>query len=159
MYFVTICTHEKKCLLGRVAGSRVEPSRLGQVAAECWLRIPEHFPRVQLDAFVVMPNHLHGVLVLHRDWKTMRAQHAAPLRRAGVPAVKVAPASLAAIVRSFKSAVTRRARQQPGFAGPIWQRNYYEHIIRNGEDLCEIRRYIWENPQDDSLKTGVSFRV
>ena len=152
IYFVTICTHRKKCLLGSVANDRVALSALGEIVRECWMRIPEHFPRVKLDAFVVMPNHLHGVLVLHRTTASHRAQHAAPLQPTRNTDLQSEPnvksGTLSAVIRSFKSAVSKRAhREWPGTPSSTWQRNYYEHIIRNGGDLDQIRRYIRNNPQ------------
>ncbi len=146
LYFVTVGTHRRKNLFGHSVSGRVELSRVGRIVRECWLYIPEHFGHVGLDAYVLMPDHFHGILVLYRKTKSDRAQHAAPLQVNKSVAMQVAPASLAATVRSFKSAATRSARQKLSFAGPLWQRNYYEHIIRNGSELEEIRRYIAENP-------------
>ena len=150
LYFVTICAHERKSLFGRVAQDAVSLTRLGKIVRECWVGIPCHFGRVDLDAFVVMPNHLHGIIVLRRFPKAVGAQHAAPLQTEGSvgrPNNGVPPGSLPVIIRSFKSAVTQRARKElGGIHTPVWQRNYYEHIISDGKDLDEIRRYISENP-------------
>ncbi len=125
---------------------------LGEIVAACWSAIPEHFPSVKLEEFVVMPNHVHGILVIVDS--CVGAQHAAPLRRAPLQRpidrggrVNVTPGSLGAIIRSFKSAVTKRINELPNalISNP-WQRNYYEHIIRNERDLERIRQYIADNP-------------
>ncbi len=120
----------------------MRPSDSGAAAAEYWAAIPAHFPNVELDAFVLMPNHLHGIIVI----TPVGAQHAAPLQsEAGHLNVK--PGSLGAIVRSFKSATSKAVHALPdGQATQIWQRNYYEHVIRNERELQAIRRYIELNP-------------
>lgn len=155
LYFVTICAHQKRCIFGSVSNGEIRLSRLGQTVRECWVQIPYHFARVELDAFVIMPNHIHGVLVLHKDWRAgspaLRAQRAAPLqssRPVSGPGKQVAPRSLAAVIRSFKAGVTQSARARALlYPGPLWQRNYYEHILRRGDDLSDIRQYIAQNPR------------
>jgi REP element-mobilizing transposase RayT len=144
-YFVTLLTYRRRLLFGEVAEDDVELSTLGCVAEECWLTIPDHFPGVELDMFVVMPNHVHGIIVINR-WETntsyVRATHVSPLQSRGPQS-----GSLGAIIGSYKSAVTRRInriRETPG--APVWQRNYYEHIMRNERSLNAIREYILHNP-------------
>ena len=143
VYFVTVCTRNKECSLGEIIDSQVHLNELGRKVRECWLQIPYHFPNVQLDAFVIMPNHVHGIVVIN-----VGAQHAVPLQRPELAAFgKSVPASLPVIVRSFKSAVAKRLNESLGIRGhQLWQRNYYEHIVRKGGDLDKIRRYILENP-------------
>jgi putative transposase len=147
-------------MFGDVVGGTEILNATGQVAATCWLEIPRHFPNVTLDEFIVMPDHLHGILAIHEvgDALDVGAQHAAPLplrrhatvsRHASVRAAapRVVPGSLGAIVRSFKSATTRRIndiRRTPG--GSVWQRNYYDRIIRDDRELYRARRYIRSNP-------------
>jgi REP element-mobilizing transposase RayT len=155
-YCVTVCAVERAGLFGEVSdGSVMRLNGWGEIVAACWEAIPAHFPNVELDAFVVMPNHLHGIVVINEDWKTgttlVGAQHAAPLQP--TPSVssktfaKVAPGSLGAVVRSFKSAVSREInllRGTPGAA--VWQRNYYEQIVRDEKMLNALRQYIEANP-------------
>jgi putative transposase len=132
-YFVTICatTH----LFGRVRSGEMILSRFGDIARECWTHIPDHFLHVRTDAFVVMPDHVHGILLL-RDHE--RRISAVGCIRAG---------SLGAIVRSFKSVVAARVKQlRGGGVGAIWQRNYFDRIIRTAADLDRVRRYIMNNP-------------
>ncbi len=162
-YFVTICAWQRECLFGEVMAGDVRLNNLGLMALECWNGIPSHFPQVELDAFVIMPNHVHGIIILNDDHTYVgarhaspgfdgrvgptarakgRATHASPLRGAGPK-----PRSIGAIVGSFKSAATKRinqSRDNPGV--PVWQRNYYERIIREDRELDGIRRYIAENP-------------
>jgi putative transposase len=136
-YFVTMCAHRRACLFGEITESEMRLNQTGLIAADCWREIPEHFPAASLDEWVIMPNHLHGIVIIS-DETDVRAQHAAPL-----PA-KAAPLSV--IVRSFKSAVTKRVNAIGATDGPIWQRNYYEHVVRDEHALDRLRRYIFENP-------------
>ena len=158
-YFITICTQGHALLFGDVVGDTVRLNECGDTVWACWNQIPNHFPQAEMDACVVMPNHVHGIIVMTARTPDMAvgtqyvgAQHAAPLhiapgsaplpRRPGVQ-----PGSLGAIVRSFKSATTQRINARRGVPGaPMWQRNYYEHIIRNDQSLQRIREYIKNNP-------------
>jgi REP element-mobilizing transposase RayT len=109
-----------------------------------WAAIPAHFPHVDIDVFVVMPNHVHGVLALNSG--PVEAQHAAPLR-SGFTNRPVTSGSLSAIVRSFKSATAKAINDLRNSRGsPVWQRNYYERIIRSEPELYRIREYIANNP-------------
>jgi len=144
-YFVTVCTFERKCVLGTLHEGHIGLSELGESVRECWLVIPRHFAKVNLHEFVVMPNHLHGIVEI----VSVGAQHAAPLlggdSNAGNPAF-VKPGSLGAMVRSFKAAVTKKARRQLGWNGEVWQRNYFERVLRDGKEIAGAGRYIAENP-------------
>jgi len=142
-YFVTIVTRDRTCLFGEIAEGAVRLNQMGHIVRECWLAIPDHFPHAMLDEFVVMPNHVHGIIVLNGT-ENVGARHAVPLpEQFGKPI----PGSIPTIIRSFKSAVTKRINDHRGTPGvPVWQRNYYEHIIRNEDDLEAIRRYIACNP-------------
>jgi REP element-mobilizing transposase RayT len=142
-YFVTFCAYEKKCVFGRIAGGAMALSPLGQIVHECWTAIPLHFPNVRLPALVVMPNHVHGVIEIVCQ---AGAQHAEPLQEASDRAAQVRAGSLAAMVRSLKAAVTKRARAELRYAEEIWQRNYFERVLRGGQDLADTCRYILENP-------------
>jgi len=140
-YFVTICTHRHKFLFGKIVDSAIQLNRLGNVVNKCWLEIPHHFPNAEVDAFVIMPNHIHGIVSIVDNCRGTACR--APTEKFGRPA----PNSLPTIIRSFKSAVTKRInslRQTPG--ARLWQRNYYEHVIRNETDLNDIRQYILDNP-------------
>jgi putative transposase len=137
-YFLTMCAHNRRPLFGSILNGHVRLSSIGQIVRECWCEIPHHFSQARLDRFVIMPDHLHGVLILEGS-----SLHPGPrVQREFGTAIR---GSLATIVGAFKSSVTRRLRQQ-GMKGHIWQRNYYEHVIRNDDALWAIRRYIVTNP-------------
>jgi len=160
-YFVTIVTHQRDCLFGQIINEEMQLNELGRIADECWRLIPDHFTNVELGAYVIMPNHVHGIIVIHANENGMAtnslpfvgARHASPLPLRGVK-----PYSIGAIVGSFKSAVTKRIGRELNATG-IWQRNYYEHVIRNHEDWDRIHRYIESNPsmwaedKDNPLKS------
>jgi REP element-mobilizing transposase RayT len=137
-YFVTICTKDRACLFGDVADGVMRLNQMGHIVRQCWLAIPDHVPPVLLDEFVVMPNHVHGIIVL-----------VSPLQNDDTPTRPRGPQrqSVGSIVGSFKSAATKRINEQRGTPGaPVWQRDYFEHIIRNDESLNRIREYILNNP-------------
>ena len=136
-------------IFGNIEDGEMMLNDVGRIVGNVWNDIPTHFPGVELDAFVVMPNHVHGVIVIdgNDDGEIVSragvgARHASPLRPCGA-----VPRSLGAIVGSFKSAVTKRVNENCGTPGaPVWQRNYYEHVIRDEGDLERIREYIDNNP-------------
>jgi putative transposase len=143
-YFVTIVTYERDRLFGKIENGEMTLNDFGKIADECWRAIHDHFPFVELGAYVVMPNHVHGVLIINdngRDTGFVGARHASPLLQKpnGTP-----PHSLGAIVGSFKSAVTKRIGREHKATG-IWQRNYHEHIIRDEREMDNIWRYIENN--------------
>ena len=139
-YFVTVCTSGRACMLGQIVDDRPILSDIGRAVSKSWLALPAHFFDVSLGDFVVMPNHVHGILVL----RVAGAKHASPLH---LPPRGTSPGSLAAIIQSFKSAATRGVNQQQGVSSrKLWQRGFYDHIIRDDAELNRIRRYIEENP-------------
>ena len=151
-YFVTVCTDLRACSF--------ESDKVKQVLEQTWREISDHFRHARTDEFVVMPNHIHGIVwILERDGvsgepsrvrpREVGAQHAAPLRYGARRTSRraVQPGSLGAIVRSFKAAAARRinlARGTPGL--PVWKRNYYERVVRNEGELRRIQEYIQLNP-------------
>jgi len=142
-YFVTVCTSGRSCSLGDVAEEQVCLSEVGELISVCWQDLPIHYQHIELDEFVVMPNHMHGIINIVDNRRGTASR--APTRREqfGRPVA----GSLPSIIRSFKSASTRRInvmRHTPG--NPIWQPNYYEHVIRTENELSQVRRYIQENP-------------
>ena len=150
-YFVTICARERKHVLGRVKGGKVVLSDVGGIVAESWQWLAERHPYVALDVWVVMPNHLHGIIVIndgepHGDMDTSRSRGAS--RRAPTvigPPLKRKP--LGQLIGAFKTVSTKRINQTRGTAGmSFWQRGYYEHIVRNERDMDRIRWYIIDHP-------------
>jgi REP element-mobilizing transposase RayT len=139
-YYVTICVHPhfwRRDVFGRIRDGVFCPNRYGRIVESAWDDLPNHHQTVSLDAFVVMPNHLHAVIVLTNDvgddWKI--AQFAEPQAD-----------SLGLIVGALKAAVTREVRRLRGDKTEVWQRSFYEHIVRDEKALDAIRRYIVENP-------------
>lgn len=138
-YFVTVCTYQRKNLFGEIQQDSMRLNHYGRIAEESFVAIPEHFDNTQVDEFVIMPNHIHGIVVI----SNVGARHAVPFSAFGKPMAN----SLATIVASFKSATTKQInnlRQTSGVS--VWQRNYYEHVIRNEQSLHRIREYIANNP-------------
>jgi putative transposase len=135
-YYVTICTSQRARLFGHIVDGRMTLSDLGHVAEQEWLQTPHIRPNVCLDAFVVMPDHFHAIVVI-----TDRAEVTA------TSGFRSPSHTLGAIVRGFKAAVTKQANTISVTSGLIvWQRNYYEHIVCDDADLDRIRRYIAANP-------------
>jgi len=128
-YFITLCAYNRESLFGDVQTGKIILSQFGQIIYNKWNQIPKHFQNVQLDEFIIMPNHLHGIIIIvgakHSTKDSSKNLHhkqknASPLRPNGTK-----PGSLSA---------------------PFWQRNYYDHVIRNDKELNEIREYIINNP-------------
>jgi putative transposase len=151
---VTVCTRERACLLAHVVNGEMRLNEAGEIAQRCWENIPHHFPLVELDAFMIMPNHVHGIIVIQGRGEASAVpihvsrasskSDASPLRQRPNG---TQPRSLSAIVQNFKSISTRKmnaARSTPGT--PVWQRNYHEHVVRNDDDLQRIREYVLGNP-------------
>lgn len=137
-YFVTICARTRAPRFGDIVSGTVRLRRAGQIAQELWLEIPGHFSNVQLDEFVIMPDHMHGVLILLPQLD-LRAR---PRRFADS-----VPRSLSTIVGAYKAEVTKRVNALGSAGGEsVWQRNFYEHIIRSPRALQRIRTYIRDNP-------------
>ena len=141
-YFVTICTYQRICLFGDVVLDTVNLNGMGLTVRDEWLRTAEIRGNVQLDTYQIMPNHLHAIVMIAEQSTgggTVGAHGCAPSIRQ--------PRSLGSLIAGFKSAATKRInqiRRTPGVA--VWQRNYYERVIRNEQDLDTVRRYIEENP-------------
>jgi len=145
-YFVTIVTYQRNCIFGNIVNEEIQLNAFGKIADECWRAIPDHFPNVELGAYIVMPNHVHGIIVINdRADASASARrgtiYRAPTEQFGKPII----GSIPTIIRTFKAAVTRRIGRELNATG-VWQRNYYEHVIRNHEDWDRIHRYIESNP-------------
>jgi putative transposase len=156
-YFITICTFQRECLFGEIVHGEMKLNDFGQVAMDCWQAIPDHFDRVILDAFVIMPNHIHGILVIPDDGRGIALQCPYKFTQHHNKSTfgKMVQGSIPTIVRSFKSATTKQINILRNAIGtPVWQRNYYDHIIRDEASLNHIRRYVQTNPavwQGDQL--------
>lgn len=142
-YHITLCTKARQCLFGDVVKGEMRLNSLGYIAFTCWQAIPNHFPHVELDAFVIMPNHLHGILVI-TDAIVGTQQCCVPtVEQFGKPVA----GSIPTVIRSYKGAVSKCINVICNTKSiSIWQRNYYEHISRDQQSLGNIRQYILENP-------------
>ena len=162
-YYVTLVTYERACLFGEIREGEVWLSAIGQIADRAWREIPEHFAGVTEDDYVIMPNHVHGIIWIEGPdlevtgemelEREVGARHASPLRGNGGSNPRgVKPHSLGAIVGSFKSAVTKQIHKIRGYEHlRVWQRNYYEHVIRDEKAYEEIVCYITANPSNWEL--------
>lgn len=129
-YFVTILAHRRLHLFGNIENEVVTLSKIGEIITSCWQQIPEHNPNVELDAHVIMPNHMHGILILHDT--------------------DGAKSSLSQIINTLKGAVTRIARKSTlniDLEHPIWHRSFHDYIIRKEESYRYILNYVHTNPQ------------
>ncbi|MBE9226591.1 transposase [Phormidium sp. LEGE 05292] len=155
-YFITICTWQRECLFGQIINGEMQLSHWGEIVNSHWQNLPKFHPNLELDEFVIMPNHLHSIIVLinnnsvgagladmsERKQITSRQNPPFP-----VPQKQQNCKNLPEILRGFKTFSARRINQMRRNCGvPVWQRNYYEHIIRNDESLQHIRQYIINNP-------------
>jgi putative transposase len=149
-YFITICTLNRECLLGEIHDRKMTVSPAGEIVRREWLHTPIVREEIEWDTFVIMPNHLHGII-------SIRTRRGDPAGRPAYQSITNRPFqqniptlksnTIGAIVGQFKSNATKNIRESacPGF---FWQRNYYEHIIRNESELRQIRRYILANPDN-----------
>jgi len=169
-YFVTICTHGGVCLFGNIVDAEMRMNELGKIVAEEWVHSKQIRAEIELDEWVVMPNHFHGIVVITdgrrgdrpvaRPQTTTKTSPAAvavggrtPFAPTGSNVGRILrpkgpkPLSLSSFIAGFKSSVTKRVnefRKTPGLV--VWQRNYYEHIIRTDDDLNKVREYVSLNP-------------
>ncbi len=153
VYFITICTHNRECLLGEIKNDKVELYVAGQIIEKWWVVLPNKFTNIKIDEYIIMPNHFHGIITIvetnvgadlrvcpNNNGKDMdlQGEHiGSPLRK---------------IIQWFKTMTTNeyirgvKHNILPSFHRKFWQRNYYEHIIRNEDELKKIREYIRNNP-------------
>ena len=138
-YFVTLCTQDRQCLFGEVVDGDMRLNDWGQIVADTWEWLATQYAHVELDGWIVMPNNVHGIIVIHNDG-CRGGSRTAPTR----PATRK---PLGRLIGAFKTVSTQRINELRGSPGmPVWQRNYYEHIIRSEESLSRIRQYILNNP-------------
>lgn len=143
-YFVTICTYQKECLFGDIINGEMQLNDMGTIVRQCWNDIPRHFSHAIIDEFIVMPNHIHGIVIFNVGAKNSdRAKNILPLQHG-------TSMTIGSVIRGFKIGVTKWSRANDACHAP-WQRNYYEHIIRNERELNSIRQYILDNPLKWSL--------
>ena len=149
-YFITICTKNRVCRFGNISDRQMNLNWIGRILQEEWMNIPKRFPRVRLDEFVVMPNHVHGLIFI-QGGITSDASNKANEKTI---------LTVGGIVGAYKSLCTNRLLQRVRcrgsgrIIGTIWQRNYWERVVRNEIELDQIRKYIQTNParwEEDGL--------
>ena len=148
-YFITICTKNREPYFGKIENEMMGLSQIGCQVWTCWTAIPQFFPFVILDEFVVMPDHVHGILFINKTKPNVETQNFASLQNRKITN-KFGPQSenLGSIVRGFKIGITKFAREyNPHFA---WQPRYHDRIIRDENELNRIRQYIKNNPKNRS---------
>jgi REP element-mobilizing transposase RayT len=145
-YFLTLCSFDMKPLFGHIDAGAMHLNQLGRIVEKEWLRTPQLRPNVSIDVYVIMPNHIHGILLIEQDDSRPDLQtESSPASRADFwPPSR----TIGAVVRGFKGACSRQInvlRKMP--SAPVWHRNYYDHVIRNEAELQRIREYIVYNPR------------
>lgn len=135
-YFVTICTADKGLRFGSINNGQMVLNESGNIVKDAWRDLPNHYPNLQLDEFIVMPNHFHAIAILKQGDEdrfgnlSLRKNH-----------------NLSEIIRGFKTWSARRVNERGRKVGvPLWQRSFYDHVIRDDKDLDSIREYIVNNP-------------
>jgi putative transposase len=152
-YFVTICTHEKQCFFGDVINGKMYLSAVGKIAQQYWSEIPQHSKHTYLDEFVIMPNHVHGIIIIdnpdnpRRDvpWNVPTVDDNEWDLSQTMSQLSPKSGTLSVIIRSYKSSVKRWCCQNGDHVFQ-WQSRFYENIIRDEKSLNNIRRYIINNP-------------
>ena len=129
-YFITICTKDKRCILSDIHNGQIRLTRIGAIAEKCWLRMAEVVPHVTLDYYAIMPNHIHGIVVIGAH-------------------PKAAARSIPDLIHAYKSPVSREVNRSvpPEQRNSLWQSSFYDEIIRTERMLLETRRYIEDNPR------------
>jgi putative transposase len=143
-YFVTIHTYNKEHLFGNILNGKMELNEFGEIVNNCIMQLNQHFPNSSIDYFCIMPNHLHIILINGcRGQACLTPTEPSEIYKAN---------SLSTIIGSVKSAITKQINLvRKSLGSPVWQRNYYEHIIRNEKELFEIRKYIEQNALNWSM--------
>ena len=161
-YFISICTHLKKHIFGEITSGSMKLSPLGEIAHYQWLQLPQRFSNIELDAFIIMPNHIHGILIINKPQHPITRRYSPDLSNEDTPQVSTLtpcppvnsnpphgtiPGSIGAIIQNYKSLTSRKINMLlRSKNNPIWQRNFYEHIVRDETDYERIVEYIENNP-------------
>jgi len=157
IYYITICCFEKRSYLGNVCNNKVTLAEIGAISSVYWHEIPNHFPHVKLDEFIIMPNHIHGILIL--DKSIVSTRHGALLKVHSYDNKQQGSAkdinrfsqpiknSVSVIINQFKSSVKRWCNKN-GFTNFQWQSRFYDQILQNEIALEKVREYIHNNPRN-----------
>ncbi|MEW6194168.1 MAG: transposase [Bacteroidota bacterium] len=153
-YFVTICTEEMRSYFGKISKGEMKLNSMGKIVEKCWHAIPEHFKNIELDYFQIMLNHIHGIIIVNGvgnanlafpKMNNGNAKFASPTDRTKM--------TLSKVIQQFKRQVTIETRSI--INTKIFQRSFYDRIIRNEKELYNIRKYIVDNPLKWELEKGL----
>ncbi|MGH7801433.1 MAG: transposase [Thermodesulfobacteriota bacterium] len=154
-YFVTICTKNREAWFGKIESGKMILNQYGEIVERHWKEMPNYYKNVEIDEFIIMPNHIHGIIIINRNYNDgiVGTEHCS------VPTEKN-HGLLSNIVKSFKNAVTKRVHDQFQDYGFKWQRSFYDHIIRDEIPLNKIREYITNNPLkwESDIENKINFK-
>ena len=151
-YFVTVCIEGRRCLFGEIVDGEMRLNDAGRMVEKWWKELENKFPSIEIDPFTTMPNHFHGILIIDQSPGTRRNVGAALRGRPEQGHPPRGAPTLGDFIDWFKIFTTNKyihgvkTQNWPAFTGRLWQRNYYEHLIRNENELTLIREYIQMNP-------------
>ncbi len=146
VYSITICTFEKKCTLGRIKGNKMYKNLFGKIVKEELINSSNIRKEIEIDEYNIMPNHLHFIAFIHNKYLTFQNNSVA---QPETQLTNLKPNSLGAFISNFKGMVTKNIREMTRDNKLIfWQRNYYDHLIRNEEDYIHCVNYIRDNPKN-----------
>jgi putative transposase len=132
-YFVTVCVCNRECMLGSLVNGAMVPNQYGQIVLEKWLDLPKHYSNCELDECIVMPNHFHGIIIIRNGHRPFPTDN---IKKHGLPDV----------MRGFKTFSSHCINATKPDVIFRWQKSYYDHIIRDEEEMKRIRQYIQLNP-------------
>lgn len=148
-YFITICTKNREYFFGEIVDNKMQLSKIGRITEKFWLEIPKHFPFVKLDEFVVMPNHVHGIIIINKTIVKTIVETRHCLVSTGIDRFQnQGKNTISSIVGSYKSICTKTINQLQNKIIFGWQPRFYDHIIRNEKSFYRIREYIRNNPEN-----------
>src|SRR6056297_1249221 len=145
-YFVTVCTQKRQCLFGEIIDGKILLNEAGRMVQRVWDEIPGNYPGIETDVFIVMPDHIHGIIMIVGAGPCACPDEGQP--RGVAPTM-----SLSDVVHRFKTMTTKRYTDGVkrcgwrSYPGRLWQRNYFDRVIRNEKELDQVREYIFDNPE------------
>ena len=142
-YFITLCTKDGIEYFGKIENEKIILNQFGKVVENCWNSIPNFYEDVEIDEFIIMPNHVHGILIIQEDGNKRTEQCSVPTNNTNADARY---GLLSKVIKSFKNAVTKKIHQELHADDFQWQRSFYDHVIRNEQSLYQIHSYIVNNP-------------
>ncbi|WP_035258711.1 transposase [Desulfatirhabdium butyrativorans] len=148
-YFITTCTHHQECLFGEIVDGEMRLNDVGKIVADEWMKTATIRHEIELDNWMVMPNHFHAIFLITNSVSMSKGRGDRPVAPTGPQ-----PRSVGAVIAGFKSAVTKRVNDLENTPGrKLWQRSYWEHIVRNETELHQLRKYVQNNPKQWFLDT------